>query len=119
MQLGDMVVVVFVVWLCFGVGQIGFQLMQVSVVIDGVFDGGMIQCWCFLCDVGYVLVCWEIDIVLVGMQLVVQYGEQVGFVGVIGIDQVDFVVWIECQVDIVQEWFDVVLEGNLLEMDYW
>ncbi len=118
MQLGDMVAVVFVVRLRFGAGQIGFQLAQVSVAIDGVLDGGTIQRRRFLRNIGHAPARREIDIALVGMQLATQHGEQAGLAGAIGADQADLVARIECQVDIFQERLDATLEGDLLETDH-
>lgn len=95
-----------------------FDVVQVGVVVECVVECVVVDGWCFLCYVCDLLGRWDGDFVVVGVQFVVQYGKQCGFVVVVYVDKVDLFIGVEGGGGVVEQYFGVVLEDEVVELDY-
>ena len=91
MQLADTVAVVCLLELC-------LQRAQPGVAIDDEFDRGTLERGRFLRDVGDAPVLRQLDVALVGMQLVAQQREQARLARAVGPDQADVLARVEREV---------------------
>jgi hypothetical protein len=113
-QLADTVAVVGVL----GFGELGFEAPQRRVAVDGVLERGAVERRGLLRDVRDPPLLREIDLALVGVQLVAQQGEEARLARAVRPDQADAVAGIERDVGAFEQHLDAASEGDLGEADH-
>jgi hypothetical protein len=113
MQLADQVTIVRL----FGLQKLLLESAQGDIAIDRVLHRGSLQRRGFLRDVGDAPVPGQVDVALVGVQLVAQQREETRLARAVGADQPGVLAGVERQVDLLEQQLGAAPQADLREAD--